>query len=413
MAETEPLLSVSGLNAYYGRAHVLQDVSFEVRRGARRRHRPKRNGQDDALQRDRRDSARARRGLRPFAGEELVGRPFLQDHAGRDRLRARRAAASSPPSRPTSTCGWSAGRSGRWTIDTVYELFPRLAERKKVSGTQLSGGEQQMLAIGRALLLNPRLLIMDEPSEGLAPTIVENLSRPVRTWSSKGIGLLLIEQNLGVATSVCERQLVMVGGHIEAETTAERLASDPEEQRRWLGVEPLEAANVLALARRQQHDVHLAGAVHAHGQRLLDVGAPARARHDRERARQRVADRGEELGKAGEDQILAQERDVDGGQERPGARFLGRGREDDAARVREPVDRLGRLGALERGRDAAVHVEAGLLGARDEASTSSLSGRRTSAGAKRGSSRPRAQTRPGPASVANGWPRRASRVESR
>jgi branched-chain amino acid transport system ATP-binding protein len=134
------------------------------------------------------------------------------------------------------------GRDGRWTIDTVYDLFPRLAERRRVSGTQLSGGEQQMLAIGRALLLNPKLLVMDEPSEGLAPTIVENLIETCQGLVAEGIALLLIEQNLGVATSVCQRQLVMVGGHIETETTAERLASDPEEQRRWLGVEPTAAA---------------------------------------------------------------------------------------------------------------------------------------------------------------------------
>jgi branched-chain amino acid transport system ATP-binding protein len=133
-------------------------------------------------------------------------------------------------------------REDRWSIQRVYELFPRLGERKRVSGTQLSGGEQQMLAIARALLLNPKLLIMDEPSEGLAPTIVESLIGTCQTLVAEGIGLLLIEQNLGVATSVCERQLVMVGGHIETETTAERLASDPEEQRRWLGVEPRAAA---------------------------------------------------------------------------------------------------------------------------------------------------------------------------
>jgi branched-chain amino acid transport system ATP-binding protein len=131
-------------------------------------------------------------------------------------------------------------RGGRWTISDVYEIFPRLAERKRVSGTQLSGGEQQMLAIGRALLLNPKLLIMDEPSEGLAPTIVEGLIDTCRSLVQEEMGLLLIEQNLNVATSVCERQLVMVGGQIVAETTAEELASDPEQQRRWLGVEPLE-----------------------------------------------------------------------------------------------------------------------------------------------------------------------------
>ena len=119
----------------------------------------------------------------------------------------------------------------------IYELFPRLAERKQISATQLSGGEQQMLAIGRALLLNPQLLVMDEPSEGLAPTIVENVIETCHTLVGEGMGILLVEQNLGVATSVAERQLVMVSGQIAAETTADELRDDPDAQRRYPGVE--------------------------------------------------------------------------------------------------------------------------------------------------------------------------------
>jgi branched-chain amino acid transport system ATP-binding protein len=110
-----------------------------------------------------------------------------------------------------------------------------------VSGTQLSGGEQQMLAIGRALLTNPRLLIMDEPSEGLAPRIVEELVETCRTLVGEGIGLLMVEQNLGVATSVADRVLVMVSGAIAVETTAAELSGDADAQRRYLGVEPLAA----------------------------------------------------------------------------------------------------------------------------------------------------------------------------
>ena len=130
-------------------------------------------------------------------------------------------------------------RGKRWTPDAVYELFPRLAERKKNGGTQLSGGEQQMLAIGRALLGNPELLIMDEPSEGLAPAIVEGLIATCKTLVEEGMAILLVEQNLGVATSIAERQLVMVTGRIAAETTASALMSDADAQRRYLGVEPL------------------------------------------------------------------------------------------------------------------------------------------------------------------------------
>jgi branched-chain amino acid transport system ATP-binding protein len=132
-----------------------------------------------------------------------------------------------------------ASSKAAWTPDRVYELFPRLGERKNVSGTSLSGGEQQMLAIGRALLTNPKLLIMDEPSEGLAPTIVEGLIQTIKDLAAEGMGLLVVEQNLGVATSLAERQLVMVAGSIATETTAEALVADPAAQRRFLGVEPL------------------------------------------------------------------------------------------------------------------------------------------------------------------------------
>ena len=124
-------------------------------------------------------------------------------------------------------------------LDRVFALFPRLAERiAQVAGT-LSGGEQQMLAIGRALVTNPKLLIMDEPSEGLAPTVIEMLIETFRKLEQEGLRILLIEQNLGVATSLAERQLIMVGGEIAVETTAAQLGGDPELQRRYLGVEPV------------------------------------------------------------------------------------------------------------------------------------------------------------------------------
>jgi branched-chain amino acid transport system ATP-binding protein len=124
-----------------------------------------------------------------------------------------------------------------WTPDRVYELFPRLAERKNISGTSLSGGEQEMLSIGRALLTNPRLLVMDEPSEGLAPAVIESLTETFRRLSGEGLAILVVEQNLAVATALAERQLVMVAGRIFTETTASEIANDPEAQRRYLGVE--------------------------------------------------------------------------------------------------------------------------------------------------------------------------------
>ena len=98
--------------------------------------------------------------------------------------------------------------AGAWNVARVYELFPRLTERKRISATQLSGGEQQMLAIGRALLRNPKLLLMDEPSEGLAPTIVEHLIETCKQLVEEGMAVLVVEQNLGMATALAERQLL-------------------------------------------------------------------------------------------------------------------------------------------------------------------------------------------------------------
>jgi branched-chain amino acid transport system ATP-binding protein len=128
-------------------------------------------------------------------------------------------------------------RGKRWTPDAVYDLFPRLAQRRKNGGAELSGGEQQMLAVGRALLLNAELYLMDEPSEGLAPTIVDDLIKVVHHLIEQGSAVLIVEQNLRAATSMAERQLIMVSGRIEHETTAEELRDDPALQKQYLGVD--------------------------------------------------------------------------------------------------------------------------------------------------------------------------------
>jgi branched-chain amino acid transport system ATP-binding protein len=175
-------------------------------------------------------------------GSELLGKaPYKIAGAGIGYVpQGRRLFPSLSTEEHLDMLGYTNG--GRWTKERIFELFPRLAERRKIPATQLSGGEQQMLAIGRALLKNPNLLVMDEPSEGLAPTVVEHLVETCVGLVEEGMGLLLIEQNLGVATSLCERQLVMVSGHIEMETTAEALLADPELQQQCLGVTRVEAA---------------------------------------------------------------------------------------------------------------------------------------------------------------------------
>ena len=238
-----PLLAIDGVNAYYGTARALEDVSFEITSGSTSI--VGRNGMGKTT------LCNAIVGIPParvtgsirYQGIELVGRPSYKI--------AKLGIGYVPQGRrlfPSLSVDehlrMVAGRTGgqRWTIDRVYDLFPRLQERKRNGGAQLSGGEQQMLAIGRALLTNPTLLVMDEPSEGLAPAIIEHLIETFLALEQDGLAILLIEQNLGMATAIAERQLMMVAGSIAAETTATQLSSDMELQRRYLGVEPLAGA---------------------------------------------------------------------------------------------------------------------------------------------------------------------------
>lgn len=123
-----------------------------------------------------------------------------------------------------------------WTVERVYATFPRLAERRRNGGQQLSGGEQQILAISRALLMNPSIIIMDEPSEGLAPVIIDHLIEVLRGIAAEGMGVLLVEQNMRVATAVSDMIAIMVTGRIATMIASHELAADRDAQRRYLGV---------------------------------------------------------------------------------------------------------------------------------------------------------------------------------
>jgi branched-chain amino acid transport system ATP-binding protein len=130
-----------------------------------------------------------------------------------------------------------AARPGEWTLQAVYELFPRLAERQNNRGNQLSGGEQQMLAIGRALIGNPSVLLMDEPSEGLAPVIVEELARAVKRLSRESaLALILVEQNSRLALDIAARAVVMDRGRIVFDGESEALRADPAKLEQLIGV---------------------------------------------------------------------------------------------------------------------------------------------------------------------------------
>jgi branched-chain amino acid transport system ATP-binding protein len=240
---TEPLLQIDGLNAFYGQAQVLEDVSFELTEGSAAII--GRNGMGKTT------LCNSIMGIRPpraqgsirYRGDDVLGKASYRIAGlGIGYVpQGRRLFPSLTVDEHLRMVSGARNENGarRWRPKDVYELFPVLAERKRHGGAQLSGGEQQMLAIGRALLTSPRLLIMDEPSEGLAPTIIEMLIETFRRLEQDGLAILLIEQNLGVATALAERQLVMVAGRIAAELTAKQLVSDPSLQRRFLGVEPL------------------------------------------------------------------------------------------------------------------------------------------------------------------------------
>ena len=230
------LLEIRGLNVFYGRSHALQGVDLKLEHGVLSL--VGRNGMGKTT------LCKAIVGLTPvasgsirFLGEELVGRTPAEI--------ARLGLGYVPQGRrlwPTVTVEehlqLAAGNSrSQWTIPRIYETFPRLAERRSHRGNQLSGGEQQMLAISRALLLNPHLLIMDEPTEGLAPVIVEQVEEMLlRLGENSDIGVLVVEQNIGVATAVSEKVAIMINGRVNRIMEAARLAADRDLQQRLLGV---------------------------------------------------------------------------------------------------------------------------------------------------------------------------------
>jgi uncharacterized protein (UPF0261 family)/ABC-type branched-subunit amino acid transport system ATPase component len=230
------LLEIKGLNVYYGRSHALQGVDLKLEHGVLSL--VGRNGMGKTT------LCKAIVGLTPiasgsirFLGEELVGRSPAEI--------ARLGLAYVPQGRrlwPSLTVDehlrLAAGNGkSQWTIPRVYEAFPRLAERRTNRGNQLSGGEQQMLAIARAFLLNPRLLIMDEPTEGLAPVIIERVEEILLNLGDEGdIGVLVVEQNIGVATTVADNVAIMINGRVNRIMDAARLAADRELQQRLLGV---------------------------------------------------------------------------------------------------------------------------------------------------------------------------------
>jgi uncharacterized protein (UPF0261 family)/ABC-type branched-subunit amino acid transport system ATPase component len=227
-----PILVVEGLDVYYGRAHALQSVSFTLDAGVFGI--VGRNGMGKTTLCNAITGLVKATGRVVLAGEQILGLAPNQI--------TRRGIAYVPQGRrvwPSLSVDETLRlvAPNKRNVERIYTMFPRLAERKDHGGAQLSGGEQQMLAIGRALLLEPKLLVMDEPTEGLAPMIVEQVESALRQLAHEAeIAVLLIEQNLGVAMAAADRIGVMVNGRIAQEMPTPQLAADRELQERLLGV---------------------------------------------------------------------------------------------------------------------------------------------------------------------------------
>jgi uncharacterized protein (UPF0261 family)/ABC-type branched-subunit amino acid transport system ATPase component len=228
-------LEVRGLNVYYGASHALQGVNLRLDAGVLSV--VGRNGMGKTT------LCKAIMGLVPAASGSIsfLGQPL----AGRTPADIARMGIGYVPQGRRLWRSLTVDehlrmvekKGGAWSIERIYSTFPRLAERKSNGGGQLSGGEQQMLAISRALLANPRLLVMDEPTEGLAPVIVAQVEEMLLRLAEEGdIDVLVIEQNIGVACAVADRVAIMVNGQINRIVPARELAADRDLQQRLLGV---------------------------------------------------------------------------------------------------------------------------------------------------------------------------------
>jgi len=229
------ILKIEKLDVYYGRSHALQEVSLSLDHGVTAV--VGKNGMGKTT------LCNAITGLVPASGsvrldgEEILGLPpnRITDLGVGYVPQGRRVWPSLTVDEHLRLA--LRDRSGPWTVARVYQTFPRLAERKGNGGAELSGGEQQMLAIARALLFNPILLVMDEPTEGLAPVIVQQVAEMLKRLAADGsISVLLIEQNLGVAIDVADTVDVMVNGRIARSMPSAELAADRDLQQRLLGV---------------------------------------------------------------------------------------------------------------------------------------------------------------------------------
>jgi branched-chain amino acid transport system ATP-binding protein len=235
VSETASVLEVEDVHTYYGVSHVLQGISLRVGEGEALGILGRNGMGKTTLIRSIIGFTPPRRGVVRLRGDDITRwPPYRMVAAGLALVPQGRRVFASLTVRENLDVARRAG--GRWTLERVEALFPRLAERVRSRAGSLSGGEQQMLAIGRALMTDPRLLLLDEPTEGLAPLLVREVGRVLGELRRAGLSILLVEQNLPLALSVVDRVHILSRGQIVHSARPDELAADEAVKSRYLGV---------------------------------------------------------------------------------------------------------------------------------------------------------------------------------
>ena len=230
------LLEVSGLNSYYGDSHILFDVSMNVDKGEGVALFGRNGAGKSTTLKSLMGIVRPRAGSVVFDGVDVAGKPaHTIARAGMQLVPEERRIFGSLNVEENIVLA-SLTAPDAWPLERVYDIFPRLAERRKSRGTDLSGGEQQMLAIARALVRDPKLILLDEPFEGLAPVIVRDLMNACRKLAEAGQTIVLVEQNLAATLALASRAYIINNGHIVHEGPADEIKADPDVLKRYLGV---------------------------------------------------------------------------------------------------------------------------------------------------------------------------------
>jgi len=218
----KPLLQLDKINAFYGSAHILHGLDLQVNEGERVALVGRNGVGKTTVVNTILGLASLRSGSIVIAGKQLPRpRTYMAAQRGVVVVPQGRCIVANLSVEENLLLGAAVGRKGHWNVPEIYKLFPILQERAHTPGTALSGGQQQMLAVGRALMANPSLILLDEPTEGLAPVIVDQLARIFNQVAEQGTALLLIEQNMSLVVRVAERYCAMAKGAVVAQGTVE------------------------------------------------------------------------------------------------------------------------------------------------------------------------------------------------